>query len=263
MKTLIINLHFTDYCNYHCHHCFVKKEEKELSFNDIQIIVDKISDYSKANDLKTRINLAGGEPLVSKNIQLIIDYISLKGLEVSIITNGFYLTKEFIEQNKEKVSMIGLSVDSLKTKTNIDIGRCTKNNKVITELNLIELCSAIKNNEIKLKINICASALNISEDFSNFLSKVRPDRIKILRVLGQGGKVPEPYLITDEDWERIKQRYSELKPEFEDNDYMRDGYIIVDSIGNLSKNNLHVTNNSLLKKDLGDCLQNLFKAKEV
>ena len=74
MEKFTINLHFTDVCNYICHHCFVKKQGKELSLEAIKTIIDKITNYSEENHLDTRINLAGGEPLVSKNIQAIIDY---------------------------------------------------------------------------------------------------------------------------------------------------------------------------------------------
>lgn len=38
---------------------------------------------------------------------------------------------------------------------------------------------------------------------------------------------------------------------------MRTNYLIIDSEGNLSKNNLHITNNSLLKNTIEDCLENL------
>ncbi len=70
-----INLHFIDKCNYQCKHCFVKKEKNELSIDDIKLFVDKISDYFSKNKIKNgRINLAGGEPLLSDNINEIIDY---------------------------------------------------------------------------------------------------------------------------------------------------------------------------------------------
>ena len=40
-----INLHFTDFCNFHCKHCFVKKENCELSFDELKVAVDKIYKY--------------------------------------------------------------------------------------------------------------------------------------------------------------------------------------------------------------------------
>jgi len=57
--------------------------------------------------------LVGGEPLLSKNIQMFIDYLFEINLEVSLITNGYYLDEKFISKNKNKLSMIGISIDSL------------------------------------------------------------------------------------------------------------------------------------------------------
>ena len=34
-----INFHFIDKCNYKCKHCFVKKEQNELSMNEIKIFL--------------------------------------------------------------------------------------------------------------------------------------------------------------------------------------------------------------------------------
>ncbi len=260
MKEITINLHFTDLCNFSCKHCFVRKQGHELSFEEVCLIVDKIAKQALKNGLTVRINLAGGEPLISRNIQSIIDYIFAKGMEVSIITNGYYLTKEFIEQNKNKISMIGISIDSLHHKTNYLIGRSV-NVKTITEEEMIEKCGHIKKNGIKLKVNTCITSLNKNEDLSEFFKKVQPDRLKILRVLSE--KKDEPFLITDQDWVNTQDKYKDLNAIFEDNDFMKENYIIIDSFGNLTKNNLHLSNNSILKNSIETCFDNLNNVVKV
>ena len=45
----------------------------------------------------------------------------------------------------------------------------------------------------------------------------------------------------------------------EDNDYMSKHYWIIDSSGNLTKDNLHITNNSLINNDIDTCLDNLLR----
>ena len=246
------NFHFTDFCNFHCKHCFVKKNGKELSFDEIKIIVDKIARFQKDNNDRVRINLAGGEPLLSKNIQNIIDYINSRGLEVSIITNGYYLTDEFIINNKNKLSMIGISVDSLNHDTNIKIGRCFKN-KTLSKDRLIYLCKVITNNIIRLKINTCITSLNLDDDINDLIEEVKPDRFKVLRAFCDDSS---EYNISDEQWENAKSKYPSVSIA-EDNDYMATSYLIIDSEGNLSKNNLHIINNSLLDNSLENCLDNL------
>ena len=244
-----INLHFTDFCNFRCKHCFVNKENKELSFENIKIIIDKIVQYKNLHNEEIRINLAGGEPLVSQNIQKIIDYAYDSKLEVSIITNGYYLNQYFVENNKNKLSMIGISVDSINDNTNMKIGRCC-NKKTISEKELIDICRIIKDNGIKLKINTCVTSLNRDENISSFLKKVNPDKTKVLRAFCD--KNNSQYNISDDEWNIIKEKYENVF--FEDNDYMRNHYIIVDSSGNLSRNNLHIDNNSLIDNSLEECL---------
>lgn len=250
MKKVVINLHFTDHCNYHCKHCFVKKEGKELSLDNIKHIADKLALFQKEKKISVRVNLAGGEPLLSKNIQNIIDYLYSKGLEISIITNGYYLTESFIIRNKNKLSMIGISVDSLNEDTNRIIGRIC-NNKTLSLNELIKLCKCIKDNDIGLKINNCVTSINCREDIIELLSTVKPNRVKILRAFCTEDK--SEYNISDEDWNTVKKRYNNVL--FEDNDFMSVSYIIIDSEGNLSRNNLHLSNNSILEKSLEDCLK--------
>ena len=249
--TKTFNLHFTDFCNFHCKHCFVKKNGKELSFEDIMIIGKKLADYKKKNNINVRVNLAGGEPLLSKNIQSIIDYLCSLELEVSIITNGYYITDDFIITNKNKLSMIGISVDSINHDTNIKIGRCC-NNKTISKEQLIHICKFIKDNGIILKINTCVTSLNKDEDINELLNIVNPNRTKVLRAFCNELSI---YNISNDDWSIIKTKYNNVI--FEDNDFMRVSYLIIDSEGNLSKNNLHITDNSLLKNSIDECLENL------
>lgn len=94
-----INLHFTDFCNFHCKHCFVKKENCELSFDELKVAVDKIYKYFKDNGIKGRINLAGGEPLQAcqKDIEPF-----MKDLED---VYGIHVTKsQEIWSNPDKIS---------------------------------------------------------------------------------------------------------------------------------------------------------------
>ena len=244
-----INIHFTDKCNYACKYCFVKKQGQELSLDLIKTIIDKISpeDY--------RINLAGGEPLCSSKIQEIIDYANQKGFEVSIITNGSLLTKEFIQANRDKLCMIGISVDSLKEEANLKIGRSSFG-KVLSQNILIDLCREIKANDIKLKINICVSAYNVNEDFSEFIELVNPDRIKFLQVMTNHNKALSSFSVSSKEWESFVNKYKDVpNAVFEDNDYMKDSYLIVDSCGNLSMDNLHLKSNSLLEKSFEECMK--------
>lgn len=259
-KKQTFNLHFTDYCNYNCRHCFVKKESKELTLEQIKTIVDKIADYQKEKKIKCRINLAGGEPMCSPNIQTIIDYINSKKIEASIITNGSFLKKEFIVKNKNKLSMIGLSIDSFNDATNRIIGRCC-NNITLPFKQVKELCKTIKENGIKLKINCCVTKLNINDFIAEYIKELKPDRVKFLRVMTNhlNYSLMRVIAISSLEWLGFCTKYKNIAKEtvFEDNKYMETNYLIIDSEGNLGRDNLHLKNNPVYKSDVQTCLNKL------
>ena len=181
IKPKVVNFHFVDYCNYHCCYCFVKKANRMTSFLNIVNIVDNIAEYFKNIKVRGRINLVGGEIFMCSYLQQIIDYIYSKDIDVSIVTNGYLLTKKFIERNKRKICCIGISVDSLNPETNKLIGRCF-NKQTLDKNKLINLCEIIKSNNIKLKINHCLSKFNCDEDISKFIEIIKPDRFKIFQM---------------------------------------------------------------------------------
>lgn len=181
MNIDVINFHFTDNCNYHCYHCFVKKNNKEMSLENVKKVVDKIENYFLCENIDGRINLVGGEVFCCHYLQEIIDYINMKHIKVSLVTNGSLMSDDFIVNNHNKLCSIGISVDSLVDKTNIKIGRCCKNITLKKE-ELIKKCGLIKSSNICLKINLCLSKNNIDEDISGFIEKVKPDRFKIFQM---------------------------------------------------------------------------------
>ncbi len=249
-----INLHFTDYCNFSCKHCFVKKENNELPMDELITIVDKVKRYFDTNNVKGRINIAGGEPLVSKNIDDLITYIASKGILVSIITNGYLLDEEFINKHKNHLYSIGISVDSIDYDTNIIIGRCCKFN-VLTKDKIIHLSKLIKDAGIKLKINTCVSKLNVNEDFNEFINIIKPDRYKIFQMVCYDQSQKNNSASSDElqsFLEKINYNYI-----YESADSMKESYIIIDSQGNLSTNNLHLNNASVLCHEITDIISNL------
>ncbi|MFW6002633.1 MAG: viperin family antiviral radical SAM protein [archaeon] len=212
----VLNFHLTDRCNFKCKHCFVNmQQEKELSLDKCKSIIDNISDM---NDF-TRINLAGGEPLLVNHLQEVIDYIVKKGFRCSIITNGSKLDESFIKKNKDKLSMIGISIDSMDDNINKKIGR-----KTIKNLN--HLCRSIKENEITLKVNICISKININCDFKEFLESVKPDRLKLFQLLPTPHSKESKYLtVCDKEFKTVCNQLSKYNPICEDNDYMQKVYI--------------------------------------
>lgn len=254
MKEIKFNLHFTDFCNFHCWHCFVSKVGRELSLENIKIIGNKLARYGNENNKKIAINLAGGEPFYSTKLQAIIDHYHKLGIKLSIITNGFLIDENFIKNNASKLDMIGISVDSLNYETNLKIGRCNQLGAGLNTDRLINTCNLIKKYNIKLKINICISSINLFEDLSTFIELVKPDRLKILRVLSEDNFT---YNISDAKWQSVYDKYAKFNPIFEDNPYMKTHYLIIDSLGNLTRDNLHNIDNSIIDNRVESCIEKL------
>lgn len=81
MTGLKINLHITQHCNFHCRYCFAKFcSPQDLSGSDWQRIVDNL----KQSGMVSRLNFAGGEPVLHRDFAQIVDYAYQQGFELSI-----------------------------------------------------------------------------------------------------------------------------------------------------------------------------------
>lgn len=258
----VINFHFTNCCNYRCVYCFAKSKNKskQLSFEKCKNVVDKIKDYfTKNNIVDGRINLVGGEPLVSPFINELIDYCFDKKIKVSIVTNGSLLTKEFIERNKKKLCMIGISIDSLNEETNEKIGRCCKN-KILNKEKLIQICKLIKDCGIKLKINTVVSKFNVHEEFVDFYNVIMPDKIKIFQMSIVKGvnENARQFQLSSMEYKKFCNRHKGDNVFFETQEDMQNSYLMIDSFGNFVVNHKgeYRTYGSILTNDLSTLINN-------
>ena len=253
------NLHLTDLCNYRCKYCFVKKEKKFLSLDECKHIVDNISNYFVTNNISDgKINIAGGEPTTCRYLQDIIDYIVEKDIKVTLITNGSMLTESFIEKNRNKLYMIGLSVDSIKTSTNVLIGRCTYGKGKVLDYNqLRKICLCIKANGILLKINAVVSKLNLNEDILQLLEDVCPNRLKFLQML-PFDDFSKCISVSNAEFAEYLKKYQKFNyvPEYSAD--IAGSYMIFDSSGFVSTNNLHIDRQfSALQSPIGEIIKHI------
>ena len=225
----VVNLHYTDNCNYQCRFCHSRFQQNALSLADWKIIIDNIS-----NDIHVeQFNLAGGEPLAGGYVQPLIDYIAGKGIDCSIITNGSLLTPEFIRNNRGKLQMIGISVDCLDYDDNKLIGRVDIHGRELSRERLSELAKAIHAAGIKLKINTVVNAVNCRKDFTPLIQSLKPERWKVLRMIryDHANNSGLNLMVTDEAFLDFANRHRHLHPVVEDSDDMLGSYIVVNPHG--------------------------------
>ena len=182
-KPNIINFHITDACNYSCRYCFADFKMNDLPLADAKGVIDSIESFFLENEITDgRINIAGGEPLLYRHLDTIIDYIAEKNIKVSIITNGSRLTEERVASWAGKVAMIGLSIDAITPDADLHIGRCDSCHTVNSTEHLTRIAAAIHKAGIKLKVNTVVSKANLAEDMLSLYRAMKPDRLKFIYI---------------------------------------------------------------------------------
>jgi len=230
-----VNFHLTKACNMKCTYCFARfnKVNQKLTIPQQKQIIKRLFDFGF-----TKINFVGGEPFLLPQLAELIKYSKNLGFYTSVVTNGSLLTEQFIKNTKKHLDMIGISIDSLNTKTNSNIGR--KFNGIIPDKEFyFEKCMLIKDNGITLKINTVVSNKNLNEDFSDFISKIKPERWKLFQVLGiEEENNIEYFKISKTEFINFAEYHTSIK-EFliaEDNDIIRGSYVMIDPEGKFFDN---------------------------
>lgn len=266
-KFNVINFHITEKCNYKCRFCFAQFMcREEVNLSGAKKIVDNIAEYFKSKEIKNgRINIAGGEPMLINFLDTLIDYITTKGISVSIISNGSMLSAERVRRIKGKVSMLGLSIDSLNHNTNLNIGRSCKG-KTISKGEILEIIAAARECGIKVKVNTVVSKLNVNEDLRELYDMGSIDRIKLLQMRVNEGvnDIASQWLLTKQEFENYCKRLSNYNTVEEDDDALNASYIIINPEGNLltNKGNKHTVVGSLFKTPLGELIEGNFNCDE-
>lgn len=215
METQIIptvNYHCTKSCNFHCKYCFAH-------FNDV--CGQQLSEFDSLNLIKklaecgyfTKINFAGGEPMLVPHLDKLIKTAKEYGMKTSIVTNGSRLSPEWIKQVSEHLDIIAISVDSINVNTNNNIGK-----KTLLE-NLTQLIRTIHDENIKLKINTVVSAYNKEETLTSFINEAMPFKWKILqatKIIGQNEADFSKVAVSEKDYKSFCDRNGEmLSPDIE------------------------------------------------
>jgi len=177
------NLHITEKCNFDCRHCYAKFHYHEpLSVEDWKKIIDNCCNSGLIN----AFNFAGGEPFVYCRLEELIHYAYNKGAKVSIITNGYFMTEDWIRKNAPFLDTIGFSIDSFYTETLKNIGRRDKNGNYLDPDKFSSLVMLIKklSPNTRIKINTVVSALNINENIvQEIINRNLPvNRLKLLKI---------------------------------------------------------------------------------
>lgn len=236
-----VNFHLWEPCNMRCKFCFATFQDVKQSIlpkghlpkDQTLQVVQKLAEFGFQ-----KITFAGGEPTLCKWLPELISTAKDLGMTTMIVTNGSQLTETFLQTNMNKLDWIAISIDSVNTLTNLEIGRAIAGNKAhcIDYYNLI--AQRIKEYGIGLKINTVVNSKNFMEDMNSFIRNVAPKRWKILQVLpikGQNDLKVDEFVISENQFQSFINRHSGLthitKIIPESNNQIMGSYAMVDPAG--------------------------------
>ena len=257
--TLVLNWHLTETCNYQCRYCYAAWSE---SHRPSELICDARQTSALLGEIyrffqpgnprnplarrmgwtSLRLNLAGGEPLIhSGKLMTVVNQAHALGFEVSLITNGSYLTRELLDQLAPTLSWLGISIDSGSASTNLSIGRADRRGHL---LDLKELATNLHqvrqhNLGLRLKLNTVVNSHNHREDLAPLIQRFYPDKWKVLRMLPV---VNRNLAISDQEFTAFVARHRQFGKIIcpEDNQDMRDSYLMIDPHGRFFQNSLRL-----------------------
>lgn len=252
IEELVLNWHITQPCNFKCKYCYAKwakTDQKRELWRDntaTENLLKCLYNYfngATPNALQKslswssqRLSLAGGEPTILRDsLTRIVFQAKQIGFNVSLITNGS--SPDVITECANDLDIIGLSVDSVSTTINSQIGRMDKSGKCLTIDDVLSLIDRIrrKNLNIKIKINTVVNSVNSSEDLSELIKRARPDRWKIMRMLPV---TTTDLSVTSDEFKSFLKRHQAFESiiTIEDNNDMEQSYIMVDPYGRFFQN---------------------------
>ena len=156
-----LRISVTDKCNFRCIYCmpkeifgskhqFLKKNEL-LTYEEIIEVAKTLKPFG----LK-KIRLTGGEPLLRKNIEYLVEGLKKDALidEVMITTNGSLLTKEkLISLKKGGLNSVTISLDASSKKVRNIMNPVNSNHVLVSEAidNVITIFNSVKVNMVVIK----------------------------------------------------------------------------------------------------------------
>jgi len=185
-----------------------------------------------------RLNFAGGEPmLLQKRFSRLLTVAKNLGFELSLITNGHFLTESFIKQYAPLFSMIGISFDSQLTLSQKEIGRVDRKGESISCDNLLHKVTLLRqvNPNIQIKINTVVNSVNKYEDFTQLISAIAPTKWKVLQVLPVENNALQ---ITNTAFSNFLNRHKKIDHfiSAEDNSSMTHSYLMINPEGKFYQN---------------------------
>lgn len=170
-------------CNFHCYYCFENPIKTFMSDDTIERIAKYISNLENARIIN--LTWFGGEPLLAKD-QIIklskkIKLSKETKLSCSIITNGYYLDRDFIDLLPVlNIDDIQITIDGLFEDYNrVKSMACDKNcfSKILSNIDVFAECH--KDISLHLRVNMDKTNMNDFHKITVFFEERYPNNSNI------------------------------------------------------------------------------------
>ncbi len=226
-----VNFHLYKPCNDRCAFCFAtfRDVDGQISFAEVRRVIDAL----RAAGVD-KINFAGGEPTLYREIGPAIQHSKALGFTTSIVTNGAKLIR-LLEGHAAALDWVGLSADSGVEVVQHGLGR-GRGDHVQRTIGHADLLRSLG---VRVKLNTVVTSASWLEDMSDFVRRVQPERWKVFQVLpikGQNSGSVEKLLLSPAQFAAFVDRHQHLgfegfAPVVEDNAAMMGSYAMVDPLG--------------------------------
>lgn len=192
----------TTRCNALCKFCDRVSDRHEIAEDDNLYILRLIA---SAKVIK-KISWTGGEALLYSGLKTMLQESHNLGIENNLITNGLLLTEDRFTELAPYLDYITLSLDSLESKVNAQLGRFENQFEIVAKI--VEMIHKSQWN-IKIKINTVATKINLQsiENMIDYIAKSNIFRWKIFKFMPLRGaaETKDMFDISDSAFQSLKE----------------------------------------------------------
>ena len=181
-----VNMHVVGHCNFRCGYCYARFEQSKtfLPLPAARTILRELKEHGAR-----RITFAGGEPTLHPDLEAMLRTCAEVGLVTSLVTNGSRLDRDTCRRWFPWLRWLVLSCDSHVRETNDTLGRKLRRDTRGQPARVDEIAGWLREwnahrpreEQVRLKINLVITALNVHEDPSAWLAHLAPERVKLLQ----------------------------------------------------------------------------------
>lgn len=212
-----LRISLTDQCNFRCLYC-MPHEQMEFMPKDSLMKADEIYELAKifVSQGVKKIRLTGGEPLLRKDFEQIIEKVSSLPVSLTLTSNGYLVDKYIHAFQEAKISSINISLDSLKEDS---FASLTQRNSYTKVWNNIELLLAAN---FHVKLNMVVMRSKNFDEVANFaaLTLKHPLHVRFIEFMPfTGNEWEQNQVITQHEiLEQVSQNYNFIKLKDEKHD---------------------------------------------